>query len=97
VEVVWKTRALKDREEIHAYLARASLSHAQATIAAIQRAVNHLERHPHLGRPAPDRPSDRMLVVPRTYYTVVYRLVARGARPHIEIMRIVDQRRQPRR
>jgi plasmid stabilization system protein ParE len=96
VEVVWKARALKDREEIHAYLARTSLAHAHAVIAAIQRAVNHLEQHPRLGRQVPDRPTDRLLVVPRTYYTIVYRLILRGAHPRIEIMRIEDQRRQRR-
>jgi plasmid stabilization system protein ParE len=99
VEVVWKARALKDREEIHAYLARTSLAHAHAVIAAIQRAVNHLEHHPRLGRQVPDRPTDRLLVVPRTYYSIysiVYRLILRGAHPRIEIMRIEDQRRQRR-
>lgn len=95
MEVVWKARALKDREEIHAYLARVSLPHAYETIAAIQRAVNQLERYPRLGKQVPDRPSDRLLVVPRTNCSVLYRLVARGASPRVEIMRIVDQRRQP--
>ena len=96
MEVVWKARALKDREEIHAYLARMSLAQAHETIAAIQRAVNHLEQHPRLGKQVQDRPSDRLLVVPRTHYTVVYRLVARGTHPRVEIMRIEDQRRRRR-
>ena len=96
MEVVWKARTLKDREEIHAYLARTNLAHAHAVIAAIQRAVNHLEQHPRLGRQVPDRPNDRLLVVPRTYYTVVYRLILRGAHPRIEILRIEDQRQQRR-
>jgi plasmid stabilization system protein ParE len=95
VEVVWKARALREREALHAALAHASLAHAHATVAAIQRAVNHLEVHPHLGRQVPDRRGDRLLVVPRTHYTVMYRLIARGARPRVEIMRIIDQRRQP--
>ena len=93
MEVVWKARALKDREEIHAYLARTSLAHAHAVIAAIQRAVNHLEQHPHLGRQVPDQPTNRLLVVPRTHYTIVSRLILRGAHPHIEIMHMEDQRR----
>lgn len=94
MEVVWKARAIKDREEIHAYLARMSLSHAHETIETIQRAINHLVQHPRRGKQVPERPNDRLLVVPRTYYTVVYRLVARGVHPRIEIMRIADQRRQ---
>jgi plasmid stabilization system protein ParE len=93
VDIVWKARALKDREIIHAYLARNSLSHAHATVVAIQRSVNHLAQHPSLGRQVPDRPSDRLLIVPRTHYTVAYRLIVRSAHPRIEIMRIVDQRR----
>ena len=96
MEVVWKARALKDREEIHAYLARASPAHAYATIAAIQRAVNRLEQYPYLGRQVPDKPAIRLLFVPRTTYTVVYRLVVRGSPPRREIVRIEDQRR-PRR
>ena len=93
---MWKARALKDREEIHAYLARTSLAHAHAVIAAIQRAVNHLEQHPRLGRQVPDRPTERLLVVPRTHHTVVYRLILCGAHSRIEIMRIEDERRQRR-
>jgi plasmid stabilization system protein ParE len=93
VDVVWKARALKDREQIHAYLARTSLPHAYATITAIQRAVNHLEQHPYLGRQITDRPTDRLLIVPRTTYTVVSRLVVRSTHPRVEVMRIVDQRR----
>ena len=96
MEVVWKARALRDWEEIHASHARTSLAHAHAVIAAIQRAINHLEQHPRLGRQVPDQPTDRLLLVPRTYYTVVYRLILRGAHPRIEIMRIEDQRRQRR-
>lgn len=94
MEVVWKARALKDREEVHARLARVSLSHAHTTIAEIQRAVNHLEQFPRLGRQVLDKPGDRLLLVPHTYYRVVYRLVARGPRPRVEIMRIEDGRRQ---
>ena len=94
MEIVWKARAIKDREDIHAYLARMSLSHAHETIETIQRAINHLEQHPRLGKQIPDRPSERLLVVPRTHYTVAYRLMAHSAKPRIEIMRIVDQRRQ---
>jgi plasmid stabilization system protein ParE len=93
LEITWKARALKDREQIHAYLAQISLMHAHRTIAAIQRSINHLEQHPRLGRQIPDRPGERLLVVPRTNYTVAYRLVAQGPHPRIEIMRIVDQRR----
>jgi len=96
VDVVWKARALKDREEIHVHLAGVSLSHAHATIEAIQRAVNHLEQYPRLGRHVSDKPGNRLLVVPRTNYAVAYRLVARGPRPRVEVMRIVDQRRQRR-
>ncbi len=96
MEVVWKARALRDREALHAALARTSLAHAYATVAAIQRAVNRLEHHPHLGRQVPDRPGERLLVVPRTYYTVAYRIIVRGVQPRLEIMRIIDQRRQPR-
>jgi len=41
-------------------------------------------------------PVIRLLVVPRTYDTVVYRLIRRSTHPRIEIMRIEDQRRQRR-
>ena len=63
---------------------------------AIQRAVNHLEQHPRLGKQVPDRPSDRLLVVPRTYDTIVYRLILRGTHPRVEVKHIEDQRRQRR-
>jgi plasmid stabilization system protein ParE len=79
---------------LHAALAGTSLSHAYATVAAIQRAVNHLEPHPHLGKQIADRPGERLLVVPRTHYSIAYRLIARGMSPRVEIMRLVDQRRQ---
>jgi len=60
--------------------ARTSLAHAHSTVTTIQRAINNLEDHPYLGRQLPDRPSDRRLVVPRSHYTVAYRIVARGTR-----------------
>lgn len=94
MEIVWKARALKDREHIHAFLARTSLAHAYKTIAAIQRSVNHLEQHPRLGRQVDDRPSERLLIVPRTPYGIAYRLIVRGPQPRIEVMHIVDLRRQ---
>ena len=71
MEVVWKAQALKDREEIHAFLARASLAHAYATIATIQRAINRLEHYPYLGKQVPHRLNERLLVVPRVSYSVL--------------------------
>ena len=96
MEVVWKARALRDREALHAALARTSLPHAYETVAAIQRAANHLEQHPRLGKQIADRPGERLLVVPRTHYSIAYRLIAHGMSPRVEIMHIIDQRRQPR-
>ncbi len=92
MEIIWKVRALRDREAIHAATARVSLTHAFETIATIQRAVNRLEHYPYLGRQLPDQPAYRVLVVPRTHYSVAYRLIARGTHPRVEILRILDQR-----
>jgi plasmid stabilization system protein ParE len=94
VDVVWKARALRERAALHAALVQTSLRHAQETLLAIQRSINYLESHPQIGRKVEGRPADRLLAVPRTQCTVVYRLVVFSARPRLEIMRIVDQRRQ---
>lgn len=94
MDVVWKARAIQERDALHAALARTSLDHAHATILALQRSINRLASQPQLGQKVDGEPGDRLLVVPRTHYSVVYRLVVHGARPRIEIMRIVDQRRR---
>jgi plasmid stabilization system protein ParE len=89
VEVVWKPRALQQREQIHAAIARQiNPEQAHKTLVAIKRATDRLEQHPDYGL-ATDKPGLRVILVPRTPYRVFYR---RG-RQRCEILRIEDARR----
>ena len=87
--VVWTARAIRDRDAIHAFVARSvSPEHANATILALVRAIARLEQFPNLGRPGA-KPGMRELVVPRLPYRVPYRV--RGEQ--VQIVRILHQHR----
>lgn len=89
MEVVWKPRALRQREQLHATIARhVNVEQAHQMLVAIKRATDRLEQHPDYGL-ATDTPGLRVILVPRTPYRVFYR---RG-RERCEILRLEDARK----
>lgn len=89
MEVVWKPRALQQRERIHADIAHhINADKAHQTLIAIKRATDRLEKFPDYGL-ATDKPGIRVILVPRTPYRVFYR---RG-RMRCEVLRIEDARK----
>lgn len=82
-------RAQRDREDIHAYIARRDPARASHVLAAIATAVNRLVDFPALGRPG-RKPGTRELVIPRLPYIAVYRV--RGER--VQILRVLHTARE---
>jgi len=88
VVIVWKVRAIRDRDAIHAYIARDNPARAYEVVLAITKAVNLLADFPQLGRLG-RKAGTQDLVVPRLPYIVPYR--RRSDR--IEIIRILHTSR----
>ena len=87
MNVVWTARAIRDRDAIHAFVARnAGPERAHATILTLVRAILRLEQFPNLGRPGA-KPGMRELSVPRRPYRIPYRV--RG--DTVQIVRILHQ------
>ena len=82
-------RAQRDREDIHAYIARRDPARASHVLATIATAVNRLADLPALGRPGL-KPGTRELVIPRLPYIAVYRV--RGER--VQILRVLHTARE---
>jgi toxin ParE1/3/4 len=82
-------RAQRDREDIHAYIARRDPARASHVLAANATAVNRLADFPALGRPG-RKPGTRELVIPRLPYIAVYRV--RGER--VQMLRVLHTARE---
>lgn len=70
----WSVDSRKDLRAIFDYIARDSLAYASATIGEIVDSIEHLRKHPNLGRMVPEygNPAIRELIV--MGYRVVYRV-----------------------
>jgi addiction module RelE/StbE family toxin len=73
LRVKWISRALRDLDEVEAYIARDNPAAAAETVLGIARAVSLLQEQPGLGR-AGRVPGTRELVVPNTPFIVPYRV-----------------------
>lgn len=73
MNIVWTPEARDDLENIHAYIARDSLSRAIQVVEAIVVAINRLADFPALGRPG-RKSGTRELVIARLPYRVPYRV-----------------------
>jgi len=69
VVIVWTSKARRDLEDAHAYIARDDLSRATETVQKIVVAINRLTDFPSMGRPG-RKSGTRELVVPRLPYRV---------------------------
>jgi toxin ParE1/3/4 len=73
LRVKWIRRALRDLDEVEAYIARDNPAAAAETVLGIARAVSLLQEQPGLGR-AGRVPGTRELVIPDSPYIVPYRV-----------------------
>jgi addiction module RelE/StbE family toxin len=74
MEIIWRASALNDLEAIREFIAQDNPPAAARVLAAIQTAVERLERHPPLGR-AGRVNGTRELIVGSAPYIVAYRIV----------------------
>ena len=70
---MWTPRARRDRDSIHARIARDNPAHAYAVVTAIVTAINRLADFPLLGRLG-RKAGTRDLVLARFPYVVLYRV-----------------------
>jgi toxin ParE1/3/4 len=73
LRVKWIRRALRDLDEVEAYIARDNPAAAAETVLGIARAVSLLQEQPGIGR-AGRVPGTRELVIPDSPYIVPYRV-----------------------
>jgi toxin ParE1/3/4 len=73
LRVKWIRRALRDLDEVEAYIARDNPAAAAETVLGIARAVSLLQEQPGIGR-AGRVPGTRELVIPDSSYIVPYRV-----------------------
>jgi plasmid stabilization system protein ParE len=75
MKLVYKRRALRHIEAIHAHIARENRDAANRAVARIELAISRLTTVPLSARPGPVA-GTRLLVVPTLPYIVVYRVQA---------------------
>jgi toxin ParE1/3/4 len=89
MDIVWSPRARRNRDAIHAAIARDDPARAHAVITEIVTAINRLADFPALGRPG-RKSGTRELVLARRPYLVVYRVRA----SNVQILEILHTSRQ---
>jgi toxin ParE1/3/4 len=89
MRVRWLQAALDNLDAEAAYIAADDPRAARSVVSAIINAINHLGKHPNLGRPGRVM-GTRELVVPRTPYIIPYRV--RGQ--DVEILRVFHAARK---
>lgn len=88
MRVVYTPRAQQDLRDIASFYILTPRT-AQQFIERIRHTCLGLEMFPELGRVSNEDPSLRQLVVPKTPYTVIYRLPG----GQVEIVHVADMRR----
>ena len=90
MKVVFKVRALRDLDEIHAYIARQDLAAARGVIGRIEAAAERLSEFPMSGRTGTLR-GTRQVVVTGLPYIIIYRV-----RDEVDVIAIVHAARRRR-
>lgn len=88
-EIRWLKRALANLAAEAEYIARDNPAAAQRLVTAIAEAVQHLARHPGLGRAGRVK-GTRELVVPNTPYIIPYRV----REDAVEVLRVFHAARK---
>lgn len=91
----WKPRAQEDLLDIYCLIGLGNPAAAERIVAAIESSIEALTAYPRMGLSRPDiQPSMRIIV--EAPYLILYRIepdTERGAVKTVEIVRIVDGRR----
>ncbi len=89
MKIAWTAAAGHDMKALRRFIAEHDPQAAEATALQILDAVERLAVYPASGR-AGRKPDTRELVMPRSAYVVVYRIVAN----RVEILRVLHGARQ---
>ena len=74
VEVIWSDNAIKDIEEIVAYIERDSIYYAELLVQRIFEAANNLEYLPRRGRKVSERNDPNVREIQMKPYRIIYRI-----------------------
>jgi toxin ParE1/3/4 len=83
VTIFWTSKALSDLRGLRLYIAQDAPGNAAVIVARIRTTAQSLEPFPYRGRPG-GRRNTRELIVPRTPYIIVYRVIGET----VQILRI---------
>lgn len=89
MEVRWLRKALRNLEQLHAYICEDDQDAATNTVLKIQAAVKQLAKFPYLGRTGRVE-GTRELVISKTPYFVVYRV----KNNQVHILRVLHNARK---
>ena len=87
-DIVWSDEAKGDFRAIGEYFERTSPQYAQSIVSRIYDSVEHLERHPKMGRMVPEVEHEDLREVIREGYRIIYQL----RNKKIEIVAVVHSR-----
>ena len=73
-EIFWSENARSDIDNIHQYIAKDSIYHADAFILTIIESINALEQHPRLGRKVPEYQEENIREIICRNYRIIYHL-----------------------
>jgi len=90
MQIVWLKNALRNLDEIAAYIAEENLQAAQQVVDLIVEQVNQLATQPALGRPG-RVVATRELVISNSHYLAPYRI----KNNQVEILRVFHTSRRP--
>lgn len=89
MRIAWLTRAVLDLEQVREFIGRENPAAAQKTGQRIEAVINHLGRHPEMGREG-RRAGTRELILPDLPFRVVYRV--RGE--EVQMLRVYHTKRK---
>jgi toxin ParE1/3/4 len=87
--IKWLKKALRNLEQVHAYIAKDDPAAAARTLLKIQRAVAQLSEFPNMGRSGRVE-GTRELAISSTPYFVVYRIKGKT----VQILRVLHSSRK---
>lgn len=89
MKIRWLKKALRNLEQVHAFICQDNPEAAAQTILKIQRAVEHLVEFPFMGRTGRVE-GTRELLIASTPYLLIYRVKGNA----IEILRVLHSARK---
>ncbi len=89
MEIKWLAKAVADLQSLRKFIAADNPRAANYIATRIHQAVEHLQTHPHMGKPG-RIPGTRELIIAKTPFLIPYRIKDN----FIEILRVLHGRMQ---